>query len=166
MNRKPLLLLCSCLIIAGSAVLPASAGAAATHAKVGPHQYFDGLVNGSLGIGSPAVIKVVCPGPAGQTGHPLAGQTVEVELPKAILSTSGYTGDDATYIAAFFGPPPPSGASSGQVKFTKYGLAKPISTSLTVPCGGTGQVTFVPFPESPPTSRSTSVSVEFANVAA
>ncbi len=135
------------------------------HPRVGPHQYFEGLVNGSPGIGGPAVIKVVCPGPTGQTGHPLAGQTVEVELPKVVLSDSGYTGDDATDITAFFGPPPPSAASSGHVKFTKYGVAKPIPTSLDVPYSGDGSVTFVPFPKSPPASQSTSVAVEFAHVA-
>jgi hypothetical protein len=163
MNQR-LLLLSACLIIAGSAAFSTSASAA-TRAKVGPHQYFDGLVNGSMGVGSPAIINVVCPGPSNQTGHPLAGQKVEVEESVAVLTNSGYTGDDATYIDAFFGPPPPTPATSGQVKFTKYGVAKAIPKSLELPCRGTGQVTFVPFPESPPTSQSASVAVEDENVA-
>ncbi len=170
MHRKslfPLLPAClilvpGCLVLASAA--PASAGAA-THPKVGPHQYFDGLVNGSIGVGTPATIKVVCPGPADKTGHPLAKQTVEVVEPKAILSTSGYTGSNAHSISAFFGPPPPASATSGQVTFARYDVVKPIPTSLNLPCSGSGHVTFVPLPESPPTSRSASVAVKYVNVA-
>jgi hypothetical protein len=164
MNRKPLLLLLgACLALAWA--IPATAGAA-THPKVGAHQYFEGLVNGSLGTtGRPALIKVVCPGPDGRTGHPLGKQTLEVELSKAVLAGSGYTGNDATSISAFFGAPPPTAAGPGAVSFTRYGVAKAIPTSLELPCSGSGHVTFVPFPESPPTSRSASVAVEFVNVA-
>ncbi|MGO8870373.1 MAG: hypothetical protein ACLQPH_03055 [Acidimicrobiales bacterium] len=162
MNRK-LLLLGASLAFAASAAVSASAGAA-THDKIGPHQYFDGLVNGSIGVGSPATINVVCPGPEDQTGHPVAGQTVEVTEPKAVLSTSGYTGNDATSIVAFFGPPPPAAGGSGQVKFTKYGVTKAIPTSFNLPCSGTGQVTFVPLPQSPPTSRAATVAVQYVNV--
>ena len=166
MRRTSLLLLFGAsLVLAAAAPASASAGAA-THGKVGPRQYFDGLVNGSLGSGKPAIIKVVCPGPASRTGHPLAKQKVEVSEPKAILSTSGYTGKDATSISAFFGPPPPSATGSGQVRFTRYGIAKPIPTSLNLPCSGSGHVTFVPLPQSPPTSRSASVAVKYVNVAA
>lgn len=163
MNRK-LPLLGACLALTASATVSANAGAA-THDKIGPHQYFDGLVNGSIGVGSPAIIKVVCPGPESQTGHPLKGQTVEVTEPKAILSTSGYTGNDATSVGAFFEAPPPAANGPGQVNFTKYGVTKSIPTSLNVPCGGTGQVTFVPFPQSPPTSQAATVAVEYVNVA-
>lgn len=90
MNRKSLLLLLGASLLLAWAS-PAGA-AAATPGKIGPHQYFEGLVNGSLGLGKPAIIKVVCPGPASRTGHPLAKQKVEVSEPKVILSTSGYTG--------------------------------------------------------------------------
>jgi hypothetical protein len=163
MNRK-LLLLGACLVLTAPAALSASAGAA-THDKIGPHQYFGGLVNGSVGVGSPAIIKVVCPGPESQSGHPLRGQTVEVTEPKAILSTSGYTGNDATSIGAFFGAPPPAINGPGQVSFRKYGVTKSIPTTLNLPCGGTGQVTFVPFPQSPPSSQAATVAVEYDNVA-
>ncbi len=164
MNRR-LLLLGVGLALAASATMSTAAGAAA-HQRVGPHQYFDGLVNGSIGAGKPAIIKVVCPGPEGRSGHPLGGQTVEVTEPKAILSTSGYTGKHATSIGVFFGAPPPTAVGPGQVSFARYGVAKPIPTSLSLPCGGTGHVTFVPFPQSPPTSRAATVKVEYANVAA
>jgi hypothetical protein len=63
-------------------------------------------------------------------------------------SDNGY---DATSIAAFFGAPPPGTASPGQVTFKRYGVTKAIPT-------------FVPFPASPPTSRSVGVAVEYANV--
>jgi len=164
MNRR-LLLLGICLALTASVAASTSAGAA-THEKVGPHQYFDGLVNGSIGVGSPAVVKVVCPGPENRAGHPLAGQTLEVTQPKAILSTSGYTGNRATSIGAFFVAPPPAASGPGPVNFTTYGVAKPIPASVNLPCSGTGHVTFVPFPQSPPTSRSASVAVEYVNVAA
>lgn len=51
------------------------------------------------------------------------------------------------------------------MRFTAYGIAKPIPTSLSLPCSGTGHVTFVPLPQSPPTSRSASVAVKYVNVA-
>ncbi len=157
----------SLVVVAASLITP-GVSSATTHTKVRPHQYFAGSVNGSLGTPTPAVIKVVCPGPAtpGQTGHPLSGQTVEVGLTASAIGNPGYTGDRATSIAAFFGAPPPSTAGPGQVTFTRYRVSKAIPTSLNLPCGGTGVVTFVPFPQSPPTSRSASVAVEFANVAA
>ena len=164
MNRK-LLLLGMCLALASSVAVSASAGAA-TRGRVGPHQYFDGLVNGSIGVGSPAVVKVVCPGPENRAGHPVSGQSVEVTEPKAVLSTSGYTGKDATSIGVFFGAPPPASEGPGQVNFTKYGVAKSIPVSLQLPCRGTGRVTFVPFPQSPPTSRAATVAVKYVNVAA
>jgi hypothetical protein len=90
---------------------------------------------------------------------------VEVTESKAILSISGYTGSEATSIGAFFGAPPPVENGPGQVTFTKYGVTKSIPTTLNLPCGGTGQVTFVPFPQSPPSSRAATVAVEYDNVA-
>ncbi len=161
------------LVIAALALGTAALGAPGTsgatvHTKIHAHQYFGGSVNGSIGTPVPAVIKVVCPGPAtlGQRGHPLAGQTVEVGLSLATVPNPGYTGRYATTIGVFFGPPPPATAGPGQVSFTRYLVPKAIPTSLSLPCSGTGTVAFLPFPESPPTSRSTSVTVEYANVAA
>ncbi len=153
------------LVVLGTEFLATGVGGAAVHPKVGPHQYFDGSVNGSTGVTSPAVIKVICPGPVGTTGHPLAGQVVEVNLAVAVLADSGYTGNNATSIGVFFGAPPPA-AGPGQVNFTRYGVRKAIPTSLNLPCGGSGVVTFVPFPQSPPTSHAATVPVLFANIAA
>ncbi len=157
----------SLMMVAVGLIAPGVSGAA-PHAKVRPHQYFAGSVNGSLGTPVPAMVKVVCPGPVsfGRTGHPLAGQTVAVGRAISTESGSGYTGSDATVIGVFFGAPPPGSAGPGQVTFARYGMAKAVPTSLSLPCGGTGVVTFVPFPVSPPTSRSATVAVEYANVAA
>ena len=157
----------SLIVVIAGFIVPGVSGAM-THSKVGPHQYFAGSVNGSFGAPVPAAIKVVCPGPTrlGQTGHPLSGQTVEVGMAISTFWNWGYTGKNASSIAVFFGPPPPSVAGPGQVTFTRYGVSKAIPTSLNLPCSGSGAVTFVPFPESPPTSRSESVAVDFENVAA
>ncbi len=86
MLRKLLVGLCA--LGASSTVL--ATGASATippQGKIGPNQYFAASVNGETGIISPAVIKMACFGPIrpGQMGHPMAGQTVEVFRPVAIL---------------------------------------------------------------------------------
>jgi hypothetical protein len=154
----------SLVAIAVGLFLP-GVGGAATHPKVGPHQYFAGSVNGSLGRPTPAIIRVVCPGPEAQQGHPVSGQTVVVGPAVSTATTVGYTGNGATSISAFFGPPPPTATGPSQVSFRRYGVPKAIPTSLSLPCQGTGVVTFIPFPESPPTSRSASVPVEYENVA-
>lgn len=166
MVRRTLVI--AALALGAVALMAPGANGATRHARVHAHQYFAGSVNGSLGTPVPAVVKVVCPGPAtpGQRGHPLAGQTVEVGLTLPAVSNPGYTGKDGRTIGVFFGPPPPGAAGPGQVRFTRYLVSKPIPTSLELPCGGTGTVTFVPFPKSPPTSRSAGVAVEYANVAA
>jgi hypothetical protein len=155
----------SLVAVALTLVAPGVSGAA-THARIRPHQFFAGSVNGSLGQPTPATIRVVCPGPSiGMTGHPVSGQTVEVGRSLPAVQNSGYTGNSATSISAFFGAPPPSVGGIGQVSFSRYGVPKPIPTTLSVPCSGSGVVIFVPFPESPPTSRSASVPVRFVNIA-
>jgi hypothetical protein len=140
---------------------------ATTHPKIGPHQAFGATVNGSVGRPQPAVIKVFCPGPVtkGQAGHPLPGQTVEVGPASSASTNTGFTGSHATSISVFFGAPPPSAGGPGRVTFYRYGVPKKIPTSMTFPCGGSGVVTFVPLPESPPTSRSVGVPVMYDNVA-
>ena len=46
---------------------------------------------------------------------------------------------------AVAGPAPAGGTDV----FTRYGVPKPISTSLLLPCSGTGNVYFVPLPMTP-----------------
>ena len=161
----------ACCGIAAAVMMVASAAAVTSvppQGKVGPHQIFGGLVNGKNGIDAPAEIRMACFGPVrpGQRGHPMAGQTVEVFRPEAIVGHFGNTGRRATSIVAFFGPPPPSPApatpAASTVTFKQYGVVKKIPTSLLLPCSGTGTVSFVPLPKSPPTSRDASVRVSYA----
>lgn len=154
MIRKVLLGLCA--LAASMTVLASSAGSVIPpQGKIGHNQYFEGLVNGQTGVTSPAVIQMACFGPIrpGQTGHPLAGQTVEVLLPEVILASDGFTGPTANRIIAFFNAPPPPpvnpSKAKGSVTFRRYGTPLAIPTSLVLPCAGTGNVYFVPFPASP-----------------
>jgi hypothetical protein len=154
-------------VVAGASTAGNKGGAG----KVGKNQYFTASVNGQSGINSPAVITVACLGPLtpGETGHPLAGQTLEVTRSPAVSVTDlGFTAAHGKQISVFFGAPPPvSGAgTSGVVTFTKYGVSQAIPTSLTVPCSGSGTISFVPLPITPPTSRDATVPVVYGNVAA
>ncbi|MDQ1465623.1 MAG: hypothetical protein QOH10_38 [Actinomycetota bacterium] len=152
-----------------SVVLPAGPALAGTHARVRPGQTFNGFVNGHRGIRQPVTVFVGCFGPIvpGATGHPFDGQTVTVRLTDEPGADSGATGDAATTIEAFFGAPPPavespaSSASGSTVTFGRYGVVKPIPTAIDLPCSGNGQVTFVPFPRSPGTSRPAIVPVRY-----
>ena len=152
MHRK-LVVLGASLAIASSAALTSGVAAALPpQGKIGPNQYFSASVNGQLGIGAPATIQMACFGPLrpGQTGHPMAGQTVEVFRPEVIVTHEGFTGPNARTISAFFNGPPPSRATAaGAVTFTHYAVSKKIPTSLVLPCAGTGNVYFVPFPKTP-----------------
>ena len=146
----------------------ASQGVAQAHVignHIRPHQLFMGLVNGRPGIVTPVVIKVVCPGPGqpGQTGHPVAGQTVAVMPTATVDSRDGYTGHDHR-IGAFFGALPPSAGSSTYVLLRRYGVHRRIPTTVLFPCSGTGRVNFLPLPLDP-TSRDSYVPVVYENVA-
>ena len=64
-------------VLAGS-VMALPAGAAV---KVGPNQYFTGVINGRNGnTATPIPIRMACFGPVkpGETGHPMSGQTLAV----------------------------------------------------------------------------------------
>lgn len=132
----------SALTLAVAGTLAAASPAQAT--TVGPKQYFAGEVFGST---AQSTILVECGG-VQASGHPAPNQTVEVTqlLPPA-TTTAGYTGDLAVEIdaALVF----PAGAATGKVPvatFTQYSLKLPIPTSITVPCGGTGVMSFSPYP--------------------
>jgi hypothetical protein len=120
-----------------AAVIPAASAAAAAGpvqdpVPIRPNQYFEGRVNATA---PKATINVLCAGPA-STGHPLKGQTVEVNPVLDPITT--YDG---------------------------YHVNKAISTSVTVPCGGTGTMRFVPAPRSS-TAKSAKVQVTFRNIGA
>lgn len=154
----------------GAALLPLAVswvciGAAGVSAgdgsRVAPRQHFTAEVNGASGESHPAVIRMACFGPIrpGETGHPMGGQTVAVERVPPSTPGSGYTGDRANSIGAFFGAPPPGAANSSYVRFAEYGT-KAIPTSLELPCSGSGKVSFVPLPSQPP-ARDVEVPVDF-----
>jgi hypothetical protein len=156
--------------ILGLLALGFAAGAGASPAagtgKIGPDQYFRGLVNGSTGQLYPAIIRMACFGPIrpGELGHPFAGQTVEVlQVPLTAAGDTdlGFTGPNGTQIGAFFGPLPPTASQGGSpVLFQYYGVPEPIPTSELLPCGGPGTVAFVPLPFLPG-ARIADVRVEF-----
>jgi hypothetical protein len=132
------------LALTGMLAGPAAAAEPPT-VLVGPHQLFQGMVNDQA---SDATIQMGCFGPVtmGQTGHPLAGQTIGVKLAATPVtgpaSAYGYTGDTATSIAA---AQPTAAANAPIATFTFY-ADQALSTSLTFPCYGTAAITFAPSP--------------------
>ncbi len=128
--------------------------------KVGPRQPFAGLVNAKA---DKAVIRVFCPGVL-RTGHPVAGQTVRVALvpPKVpITPRDGFTGTAATSISAWLTWPPTVAPPSPAFvdTFTSY-RTLPIPTRIAVPCGGSGEMLFLPVPGSP-TVKAATVTLTF-----
>ena len=103
--------------VASTALVIQTAGAAN---RVGPHQYFTGVINGTHGnTETPIPIHMACFGPLrpGETGHPMRGQTLAVHqlFPPAGTTTLGETGNDST-IDVFFGarhPYVPSDSEDG-----------------------------------------------------
>lgn len=149
------------LSLAVAAVTAVGLQAAPAQARpVGPKQYFTGVINGTDGnTTTPITIKMACAGPhhPGQTGHPVAGQTLAIhQLFPPASGTLGYTGNDSM-IGVFFTAPPPAGAGprTGIPVFTRYDRPKPLPTSLVLPCAGTGTVWFAPIPVVPPSRAAT-----------
>ena len=142
--RLCLITAATAMIVAGTAV-PAMAGGVIDPAPIGPKTYFVGEVNNSTG---PATVQMACFGPVvpGQTGHPLAGQTVTA-LPVATpTSTStGYTGTAATAISVSFTSP---ALSNLPIVLHDWAVSAAIPTTLILPCYGSGVATFTPVPGS------------------
>jgi hypothetical protein len=144
-------------------VIPAAAAV-----NVGPNQFFTGVINSHDGNTiTPITIRMACFGPVtpGETGHPMAGQTLAVHQlfpPTTTAGSLGFTGNDAE-IGVFFNvlpPGTPRGSFTTTPIFKHYDVSKPLPTSLTLPCGGTGTVYFTPIPVVPP-SRTANVPVVF-----
>jgi hypothetical protein len=146
--------------IAPAAASPAriTVGAAPGVVKVGPKQFFLGVVNGKL---SKAVIRVICPGPA-NSGHPLPRQSAGIEVPPS-AAQGGYTGTSAASIGAWLTWPGSAAPSPAYIAtLTSYRSVR-IPTGITVPCSGSGQMLFLPAPGSP-TVKAATVDVTFANI--
>jgi hypothetical protein len=115
------------------------------------------------------VIKVICPGPIlpNETGHPVDGQTVQVNAVyppvSGDLTRLGFTGSAAKQIDAIFSSPTSASANT-PIVLTSFFAAFKIPTTLNLPCGGNGVVSFVPIPTSP-TARGVAVNVIFENIA-
>jgi hypothetical protein len=139
---------------------PAASAAVVDPAPVGPHQYFVGEVNGKSTL---SAIEVGCIGPvtAGQTGHPVAGQFIDV-MPMQSSATNdvGYTGESADRITVDFGEPV---SSSGPIVLSSYAVRLAIPTNLDLPCSGSGEVAFNPAPTSA-TARPSLVKVTYESI--
>lgn len=139
-------------------IAPAAAGPAHIVVKVGPKQYFLGVVNGRL---SKAVIRVICPG-AANTGHPLPRQSAGLAPPPS-AAQGGYTGSVGTSVGAWLTWPGSAAPSPAYLAtFTSYRSVR-IPARITVPCSGSGQLLFLPAPGSPSVKAAT-VGVTFANI--
>jgi hypothetical protein len=147
------------VLAAAAGVAAAASSAPAAAVAIGPNQYFVGTVNSHT---ASATIEVLCAGPASM-GHPLANQTVGVNLLLPPGSTTvGYTGTSGNSIDTWL--------TWGSLtlglpiaKFTSYGTM-PISTGISVPCSGTGIMSFLPEP--PAGARVSNVQVTFLNIGA
>ncbi len=158
--RKTAALAAGVLLPALAAVGAGAAPASAT--AIGPNQYFVADVNGH--VTSPAPVNMACFGPVfpGQTGHPLPGQYVAVLPPSTGATTGvGYTGSLGTAVNVSIV------YSQGTVTrivpvgtVTEYGTKLAISTSLVLPCYGSGTALFDPTPTSS-TARAASLTVNF-----
>lgn len=143
-------------LLAAAAAVALTTGGAAAQTPIGPDQQFAGVVNGSA---TSATVIMICPGPSfvGQTGHPRAGQGVQV-----VENTgTGFTGSAAREIVATIGPASTTGAT---LVFTEYGVPQDIPTTSFLPCSGRGTAVFAPRPTSS-TARSATVELTFVNIA-
>lgn len=147
---------------------PAASADVVPPSAVGPNTYFYAAVNPDrVSTGSVPTILVDCSNTIypGEFGHPLAHQYVEAFrqlTPPA--NTAGYTGSAATQIDAFFNGAYGGGVITHQpVVITDFDVLVPIPTTLYVPCGVEGTVSFVPTPTSS-TARSQSVRVDYFDV--
>jgi hypothetical protein len=131
---------------AGVLTAPTASAVGVSPALIGPHQYFVAQVNGVV---EGAAVKVGCVGPVSATayGHPLAGQTVDVQYAPVAADEVGlgYTGESATHVVVGFESLP---VATRAVTISQYGTKVAIPTTLSLPCSGTGTVVFVPGPTS------------------
>jgi hypothetical protein len=144
------------VVVALAAALWLTAGTAWAQQPIRPGEPFGGVVNGNT---VQAQVFVVCPGPVfgGRTGPPAGNQSLMVVFGKL----GGSTGSASSVVAAFKEDP------SVRVVFTEYGVPQPVPSTLKLPCGGSGSVTFTPFaPTGSDPGVADVVPVEYVNIAA
>ncbi|MDI5963418.1 hypothetical protein POF50_000355 [Streptomyces sp. SL13] len=155
------------LAVLGAAALLTAAGAGVAAAAVpdpvpvGPNQSFSGTVNGQA---TSAAIRTDCGGPivVGETGHPVAGQSVAAVLGGSSTAPGGYTGTVGHSLLVTLDAA--TSTADGVIgTTTNYYVPLAIPTTLTVPCSGTGTVVFTPGPTSA-TARAATVTVAFLPV--
>jgi hypothetical protein len=158
MNRTLRLTFLLAITVVATAVAgtPAVAGGIIDPAPIAPNNYFFGQVNGHT---SGATIGVICVGPVavGQTGRPAANQTVNaIPTTPPTSTTAGFTGTAANSIDVRIG------VASAVVPIVLHDwvVTAPIQVTLSMPCSGTGTVTFAPAPSSP-TAKPATVQVTF-----
>jgi hypothetical protein len=144
------------------ALIGTGTSAASAQTPIGADQHFLGFVNGS---NDDPVVHTVCPGPSdpGRRGPVESGQTFSVG---EVASGGGFTGPLSSMYAWFV--PPSTSGKPPSVKFSKYGVAKAIPSTVRVPCSGTGRVEFSPCPYLAPCVAGwvpNYVPVKFENVA-
>lgn len=152
-------------VLAAGVLLPAlalvTAAAPASAAAIGPNQHFAADVNGHTT--SPAPVNMACFGPVypGETGHPMAGNYVEVLPAPTSTAVPGYTGSlgDAVSVSIIY--------DEGDLvvvvpigTITAYNTPLVIPTSDVFPCYGSGTAVFNPEPTSA-TARSVDLTVNF-----
>jgi hypothetical protein len=138
-----------------------AAAPAASATAIGPNQLFAAQVTGFFPV--PGMVAMACYGPTypNQTGHPMAGQYVEVMPATTASGNIGFTGSLATAINVEFVYS--QGAISHVVPIgtlTAYDTKLAIPTSLVLPCWGSGTAVFDPTPTSP-TARAADVKINF-----
>jgi hypothetical protein len=150
------------LAVVALAAVAAPAGAAVIDPlPISPDQSFAGFVND---VRTNTTIVADCAGVA-RTGHPGGGQTVSAQPETPVSTDLGFTGSAgrslnvSLVLSTSAATPISIGTLSG------YFIKLAIPTSITIPCGGTGEMVFAPSPTSP-TARSAKVAVTIISLGA
>lgn len=155
----------SALIAVGALAIPAAA--ATPVGRIAPQQNFYGQVLGTVSITPLPTIAVECVSPVGgtgETGHPLPGQSVEVQeaQPTSSAASLGYTGNSGVEInASLIDSQGGVVVATPVATFLSYDVAMPIPTSITVPCSGVGVMSFAPSPNPDNSGIPSNVNVTF-----
>lgn len=156
--RRTTLAAAAALAVAAIPAVSAAGSRAANPVPVGHRQFFAGLV---FGTAEQSQIEVACAGPA-TTGHPMARQSVEtVELAPPAPPSAGSTGTAARTIKVTLSWTAKAKTVTVPIAaLTSYYAPAAIPVKITVPCGGTGTMTYAPAPGSK-RAKAAKVSVTF-----